>query len=335
MPRDISDSSGDEDVTPEAQKKRILYECPEDFTATSYTPCLGAQGSTVFDGNKELWLIKAPSNFDSRRLSGMKLPLMGLQSVQTADPGTTGAAQQQILSILGRRSTPTTGFRLLTTDPKRLDAHLCAPAFSGMLNISESYGDCSSNQGPIPVPAAPAPCLPDGLRQRFFPFGSGRPVITTTPMEEEGPEEASAPTHLPRTAYTTAVDSAIPPAAVMVKQEKEQETPRKRKKDKRVKMEVGEAAVPEPAPEPVAFPLPVVVKVERPDLGTQASEERKEKKKKKKKDKEKERERDGEAEVETVVVKTERVGDAYVVIKQEPGEPAPKKKKKKKSKTDE
>lgn len=313
MSQDTSDSSSsDEEVLPQTNeaprpKRTTRYECPEEFTSASYAPCGSARGQSAFDENKELWLIKAPASFDPRSLSGKKLSLMCLQSVKTRDSGTG----QQILSVLGRRST-STGFRLLTNDPSRADAHVCAPAFSGMLNISESYGDCSSNQGPIPVPAAPAPRLPDGLRQRFLPFGSARPARGPT----ETPEEASEPA----------------PAVVVKREPDKEETPRKRKKEKRIKVEVEED---------VAAPL--LVKVEQPDQdtaqqptpNTQVTEERKEKKKKKKKDKEKDR--------ETVVVKTElnEDFDPYVIIKQEAlggdyvdSEPVPKKKKKKKSKTD-
>lgn len=43
------------------------YECPDDFTSVTYTPCRSARGSDVFGEDKELWLIKAPANFDPRR----------------------------------------------------------------------------------------------------------------------------------------------------------------------------------------------------------------------------------------------------------------------------
>ncbi|XP_041919986.1 CD3e molecule, epsilon associated protein [Alosa sapidissima] len=295
MSQAISESSSDEENEAQ-QPKRTRYECPEDFTSVSYAPCQSARRQSVFDENKELWLIKAPVNFDPRSLSGKKLPLVGLTTVKTGKAGAT----QQIFSVLGGCST-STSLRLLTSDPSQPDTHLCAPAFSGVLNVSESYGDCSSNQGPIAVPAAPAPQLPDGLRQRYFPFGSSRPA--TAPAEEVVAEEAT-----------------VPVRPVKMEPDHGQEMPRKRKKEKRIKVEQEEEEA-----------AAVAVKVEPLDesmMAEQVTEERK-KKKKKKKDKERERE------------KVEGVVDPWVRVKQEPvdrdevdSESVHKKKKKKKIKTD-
>lgn len=308
MSHDTSESSSDEEVAPTINETRqpkqsTRYQCPEDFTGVSYAPCRSARGQNAFDENKELWLIKAPANFNPRSLSGVKLPLAGLKTVKTKKDG----ASQQIFSVLGGRSTPT-GLRLLTCDPKQPDAHLCAPAFSGVLNISESYGDCSSNQGPMAVPAPPPPRLPDGLRQRFLPFGSRRPV--------------TAPVMAP------AEEASVPLSSIKTEPDASQEPPRKRKKEKRIKVEVDATAT--------VSPVAVVVKVEQAtesiaersmQVDGEMTEEHK-KKKKKKKDKEREK------------VKTEEILDPYVQVKEEPmdtdqvdSEPLHKKKKKKKSKT--
>ncbi|KAG5269721.1 hypothetical protein AALO_G00205350 [Alosa alosa] len=294
MSQAISESSSDEENEAQ-QPKRTRYECPEDFTSVSYAPCQSARRQSVFDENKELWLIKAPVNFDPRSLSGKKLPLVGLTTVKTGKAGAT----QQIFSVLGGRST-STSLRLLTSDPSQPDTHLCAPAFSGVLNVSESYGDCSSNQGPIAVPAAPAPQLPNGLRQRYFPFGSSRPA--TAPAEEVVAEEAT-----------------VPVRPVKTEPDHGQETPRKRKKEKRIKVEQEEEEA-----------ASVAVKVEPMDesmMAEQVTEERK--KKKKKKDKEREREK-----VEGVVDPWVRVKQEPVDRDEVDSESVHKKKKKKKIKTD-
>ncbi|XP_012693819.2 CD3e molecule, epsilon associated protein [Clupea harengus] len=314
MPQDMSAGSSDKEVIAKKTKRTTGYECPDDFTSVTYTPCRSARGSDVFGEDKELWLIKAPANFDPRSFSGMKLPLAGLETLQT---GKAGAARR-IFSTLGRRST-TTGLRLLTNDPDQPTAHRCAPAFSGALNVSESYGDCRANQGPIAVPAAPAPQLPDGLRQRYFPFGSGIPASAPRVVAEE----ASVPVGLVKTELVV-----------------EEETPRKKakkvkkeKKEKRIKQEQQEEE--EEEEEEAAAAAAVVVKMEQLNQSIaeqslpdgEATEGRK--KKKKKKDKEREK------------VKSLEGVDPYVRIKEEPmdrdfvkTEHVLKKKKKKKIKTD-
>ncbi|KAL0174571.1 hypothetical protein M9458_030539, partial [Cirrhinus mrigala] len=88
-----------------------------------------------------------------------------LEMVQSS--GTT----PQIYSVLSSRTT-SSDLHLLIPERKHQKPVLCSSGFSGVLKISESYGNCSENQGPVPIPAAPAPSIPAGLRQRFQPFGS-------------------------------------------------------------------------------------------------------------------------------------------------------------------
>lgn len=103
------------------------------------------------------------------RLTDMKVSLSGMEMIQSSD------ASVQIYSVLANRSGPT-DLRLLTSCGKKQNDTPCVSGFAGILSISESYGDCSGNQNPIPVPAAPAPSFPPGLKQRFQPFGSSMPA---------------------------------------------------------------------------------------------------------------------------------------------------------------
>ncbi|XDV32196.1 hypothetical protein PO909_003072 [Leuciscus waleckii] len=146
-----------------AQKKVSKYQCPDDFVAVSYD----ASVNDSWDGDeqKELWLIKAPARFDPKSFKDLKLPISGLKRVQSC-----GTAPQ-IYSVLSGRTAPS-DLHLLVTKGKKQKTSICSSGFSGVLKISESYGNCSENQDPIPIPAAPAPHIPAGLKQRFQPFGS-------------------------------------------------------------------------------------------------------------------------------------------------------------------
>ncbi len=95
----------------------------------------------------------------------LQVPLSGLETVQSS------GATSQIYSVLSSRTAPS-DHQLLISKGKYQKPVLCSSSFSGVLKISESYGNCTENQGPIPIPAAPAPSIPAGLRQRFQPFGS-------------------------------------------------------------------------------------------------------------------------------------------------------------------
>ncbi|KAK7156556.1 hypothetical protein R3I94_006575 [Phoxinus phoxinus] len=146
-----------------AQKKVSKYQCPEDFVAVSYDASVN--DSWDGDDQKELWLIKAPACFEPKSFKDLKLPISGLKRVQSC-----GTAPQTY-SVLSGRTAPS-DLRLLITKGKKQKTALCSSGFSGVLKISESYGHCSENQDPIPIPAAPAPHIPAGLKQRFQPFGS-------------------------------------------------------------------------------------------------------------------------------------------------------------------
>ncbi|KAF4086132.1 hypothetical protein AMELA_G00102810 [Ameiurus melas] len=142
------------------------YACPADFVPLQYScseKCVLERGE-----NTELWLIKAPARFNPSSLADLKVSLSGLEMIQSTD------ASPQIYSVLSSCSGPT-DLHLLTSSDKQ---NTCPSVygFAGILNISESYGDCSANQSPIPIPAAPAPSFPPGLKQRFQPFCSSTPA---------------------------------------------------------------------------------------------------------------------------------------------------------------
>uniref|UniRef100_A0A3B3RQE9 Uncharacterized protein n=1 Tax=Paramormyrops kingsleyae TaxID=1676925 RepID=A0A3B3RQE9_9TELE len=60
------------------------------------------------------------------------------------------------------------------------DGIVCGPTISGLINICEDSGDILSNQMITPLPASPAPSIPEGLKQRFTPFGCTSPPTPTT-----------------------------------------------------------------------------------------------------------------------------------------------------------
>lgn len=147
--------SSSEDESQEQTSRDFKYQCPADFVPFLYDL------SSKLD-QQELWLIKAPARFDPKCFANLKVPLSGLEMVRSN--GTT----PQVYSVLNSQTAPS-DLHLLIADRRNQTASLCASGFSGVLNISESYGNCSENQGPIAIPAAP--CIPPGLKQRFQPFG--------------------------------------------------------------------------------------------------------------------------------------------------------------------
>ncbi|KAK3531827.1 hypothetical protein QTP70_029720 [Hemibagrus guttatus] len=280
----------------EREKKASRYECPADFVPLQYS-C--SEKSVLERGeNTELWLIKAPARFKPSSLAGLKVSLSGLEMIQSTD------ASPHIFSVLSSRSGPT-DLHLLTSSGKKQSASPCASGFAGILSISESYGDCSGNQSPIPIPAAPAPSFPPGLKQRFQPFGSST---------------------APQMFQSTTSASPLQPRKLKLETEDQSKKKKKKKKEKRSRKETTEVA-----------------HIKQEEISQECSEQQvpelveedgtTERKKRKKIKKEKER-KDTQDEVAT---------DEHLIVKQEPMDASfgeiesfvKKKKKKKKKAQDE
>uniref|UniRef100_A0A8C7TK53 CD3e molecule, epsilon associated protein n=1 Tax=Oncorhynchus mykiss TaxID=8022 RepID=A0A8C7TK53_ONCMY len=202
------------------------YQCPADFVAFTHKPCASTLIERLRDDNTELWLIKAPSGFNPDSFSSLKMPLSGLQTMQAPAQQARGSGGNsgQIYSVLGGPS-GAADLHLLTSHRQRLDSVVCAPTFSGLLNICESYGDCSTNQTTIAIPATPAPTVPPGLRLRFQPFGSRTPTLSR--VMEDTPD-----TPLPSSRET--------PLRVTLDPGEERKSKKKKKKDKLIKTEEEE-----------------------------------------------------------------------------------------------
>ncbi|KAM7412640.1 hypothetical protein PAMA_020147 [Pampus argenteus] len=328
MPRDISSSSSEDEAEAptkqkETGKKCTRYQCPADFVSFCHQPCSSTLTKSLKNKQNELWLIKAPASFNPECVSGIKVPLSGLQTVKISTPvdGAKSGSSQQIYSILASTQ-GTSDLRLLTSDKQSSGGVVFGPAFSGLLNICETYGDSSTNQAPQVIPASPAPSIPPGLKQRFHPFGSKTPTLT---CEADGAALGSSSTTLSSPAVKRLIEEEE-------EEDEERKKKKKKKKEKRIKTEREEDVVrvkEEPGAE-----IQEEVTMELPVQEGDVSEKRK--KKKKKKDREQEEGEQGleprvDVKQEDVTVKCEPIDSSYSDVVDGSGG---KKKKKKKSKTD-
>ncbi|KAK5604959.1 hypothetical protein CRENBAI_005670 [Crenichthys baileyi] len=346
MPKDVSSSSSEDEANNVAtettaqqkrtEKKTTRFECPEDFVSFCHVPCSSTLADNLRSNENELWLIKAPASFDPQCFSGVKVPLTGLQTLKVPT-ASTSRPDQQIYSVLASTRC-SADLHLLTSDSQTSDGFVFAPAFSGLLNICESYGDGSTNQVPHIIPATPAPSIPLGLKQRFHPFGSKTPTLTYV-AENEVDGAAFGPSST--TLRPLVVKQFIEEEGCGDEDNNQEEEGRKRKKkkkkEKRIKSEQMEVLLRvkrEPADEILdegMTELPV-------QEGDQQVEKIKKKKKRKKEDREREEVEEGlepsvRVKVEPVFVKCEPVDTLY--SDEAEGSGKKKKKKKKKSKTEE
>uniref|UniRef100_A0A452I4V0 CD3e molecule associated protein n=1 Tax=Gopherus agassizii TaxID=38772 RepID=A0A452I4V0_9SAUR len=233
------------------------FQCPPDFSPSPFRP--GTPFAPEELRGKELWLIRAPADFSPDSLNGCAVPLVGFQTLKTKFDGT-----QQVFDI--HSALEESGSPYLLVSSTHSDQLSCAASFHGCMRICERFGDPSSRSPGQAVRARPAPQVPEGLRQRFLPFGSS--------PKQQCPEAATS------TPATDVLGSA-----------------RKKKKKKRVKEEPMELLVsikqepPEepwgwgsgdPGPEPPRAEDDGLRGAEEPTLGHLSPKHKKKKKKKKK-----------------------------------------------------
>lgn len=273
-------------------------------------------------------LASPPSSF-----SGVKVPLSGLQTlkVPTAAGGAQSASGQQIYSLLAS-SHGTSELCLLTSDKQSSDGVVFGPTFSGLLNVCESYGDSSANQAPQVIPAAPAPSIPPGLKQRYHPFGSKTPTLTcVTESEVDGAALGPSSTTLRPLVVKRYIEETWQKEEEEEEEEEGRKKKKKKKKEKRIKTEQNEEVG-----ELVTVKEEPVAEIQEEVMMEGDVLEEKRKKKKKKKDREREEVEEGvepsvRVKEEDVTVKCEPMDTLYDDVVEGSGK---KKKKKKKSKTD-
>ncbi|KAM6427672.1 DNA-directed RNA polymerase I subunit RPA34 [Liasis olivaceus] len=142
------------------------FRCPEEFRARSFAPGPAFRPEALRGPARQLLLIRAPASFSPDSLTGRTVPLLGSRAVEASPPDGARAAY----SLRVSRGDAGSSARLLIPSG-RPDRLACAPPFAGCLSIRETRGDPGAAPALLPVADRPAPLPPEGLRQRFFPFG--------------------------------------------------------------------------------------------------------------------------------------------------------------------
>ncbi|XP_066285425.1 DNA-directed RNA polymerase I subunit RPA34-like [Branchiostoma lanceolatum] len=150
----------------------LRFECPVNFSrvTTSVEEQSGQDLLTsdcLHTADQELWVIRAPKDFDPKCLTGQRLKLHKGTAVETE----TGS-KYDLQVTKNTQHLQQEGLSLLL--PSELDGRLSTvPHMHGEINIMQSVAVPSVT---IPPPAPPLNTqLPQGLRPRFKPFGWREP----------------------------------------------------------------------------------------------------------------------------------------------------------------
>ncbi|XP_018085546.1 DNA-directed RNA polymerase I subunit RPA34 isoform X1 [Xenopus laevis] len=138
------------------------FECPLNFK-----PMAVYDGTMTSDPDLEVWLIKAPADFNPESFTNHRFPLAGCKSQKVKVDGV-----RRLYSVAAAPCTDTPCRALLPQDNASGDRLVCAPLFQGVITISDAHGDSSAVH---PIPDRQPRAVPEGLKLRYSPFGSVNP----------------------------------------------------------------------------------------------------------------------------------------------------------------
>ncbi|XP_037675677.1 DNA-directed RNA polymerase I subunit RPA34 [Choloepus didactylus] len=227
------------------------FSCPPNFAATppaSEPPRFSLEALTGPD--TELWLIRAPADFDPDCLNGRLVPLSGSHIVKGKLAG-----KRHRYRVLSSSRSQAGEATLLAPSAEAGGGLTCAPTAQGSLRIFEDPQESLAGTPLQPIPASPPPQIPLGLRPRFCAFGGSPPVTgpgsplslkTLTLGKREKKRqvpEASVPQEAVNGHGVLEVDTALVSPEMSVGKKK------KKKKQQLQELEVMEPVVTEPTAE--------------------------------------------------------------------------------------
>lgn len=147
------------------QHLSLRYKTPEGFEPSKLTVSKSDVCQEDLDG-KELWLIRAPVDFDIKQLDGSDIDLKGHVDFRTI--------QNDYYEVIGTRDKRHQLRSFSTIFPsKEKSSFVVGPKFKGQIHVMQSL-----EIPPLPPIKELKPVVhnvPEDLKQRFEPFGSGSP----------------------------------------------------------------------------------------------------------------------------------------------------------------
>ncbi|XP_063794517.1 DNA-directed RNA polymerase I subunit RPA34-like isoform X2 [Pseudophryne corroboree] len=138
------------------------FQCPSNFV-----PVAECRGSVKSDTDTEVWLIKAPSDFTPESFSSHRLPLSGykMQKMKVN-------SVKKYYHVMSSHCSDSPFRALLCSPEPSAGSLVCAPPFQGIITLAEAHGDHTALNS---IPDRPPLLIPQGLKQRYRPFGATAP----------------------------------------------------------------------------------------------------------------------------------------------------------------
>lgn len=159
--------SDQEDMTNQREQNlKLRYNIPEGYEPSKLTESNTDMCKEDLR-HKELWLIKAPVNFDIQNLNGMAIDLNGCTEFSSKD--------DELYEVDVTEDTTNEMSTFAPIFPSReKSSFVLGPKFRGQIHVMQSLE--IPDLPPIKIPEPIAHKIPKGLIPRFEPFGSGDPV---------------------------------------------------------------------------------------------------------------------------------------------------------------
>ncbi|XP_072017824.1 uncharacterized protein [Amphiura filiformis] len=188
--------------TPDLPDATLRFHCGNAFEEVVYQPgkkddCLCVED--IQKSSKELWLIKAPHDFDFDGFNDQELLLNAEQILRSRNTGSHGNRKKYNVMAMKMTSNSQNSPANVLLPSRNSTELMPGPAFQGQITITNSVAV-------LPVTLPPTPPtrtyeLPPGLKQRYVPFGYEEPTVY--PDSPPHSPNRSSPTKAPSTKGTS------------------------------------------------------------------------------------------------------------------------------------
>ncbi|KAM8952814.1 DNA-directed RNA polymerase I subunit RPA34 [Pelodytes ibericus] len=147
----------------ESSGDKCQFQCPLNFEQVAQY-----DGRGISETDTEVWLIKAPADFNPESFNSHRLPLSGYKTQKVK---LDGVRRLYHSSASLYTDIPCRAF--LSRDENSEEKMTCAPAFQGILTIADGHADTKTLHA---ISDRPPLTIPQDLKLRYCPFGAEAPT---------------------------------------------------------------------------------------------------------------------------------------------------------------
>nr|DBA20336.1 TPA: hypothetical protein GDO54_017127 [Pyxicephalus adspersus] len=140
-------------------------------SSSNFRAVAESNGSVSSEPGNEIWLIRTPIDFTPESFNSHRFPLPGYKMQKVKWKG-----MKKFCHVISSPSSDAPFKAFLCPPQGSENGLLYVPSFEGTITVAEAHGDPSALHS---IPDRHPPTIPEGLKQRYQPFGSLPPRVSS------------------------------------------------------------------------------------------------------------------------------------------------------------